>query len=473
MNTGDTGAPSLTLIDLPSVVDLSSGAAAFEVSVQADDAFFPISEVLIYFNESITYSNAVSGEAFTTLDFLGLYGATDDWSDFGSQQVFGVSAANVPGIYNIQRLDVTDITGTTRSYLPPELQSLGVDTSIEFFALTGGGGDPTPVDDGTVIDGEDGPSPVEDRTVIGTDLAERLSGGEGNDTITGLAGNDTITGAGGDDEIDGGPGQDTAVYSGDQISNTLILGQNSITLEDRRTEGNGTDSLASIEFLDFDTDLRETPFDLTTFGGPTALSATDFERFIELYIAYFNRAPDAIGLNFWGTAFANGTSLEEMASLFIDQDETRLTYQNGTTNQEFTTSVYNNVLGREPDQAGFEFWLGALNSEGVGRDQFILAVLDGVKANPAPGASESFITQQLADRAYLETKTDIGAYFAVHKGMSNVENASAAMTLFDGSASSIELAVSAIDGFYDSALDPVNGEFLMQLVGVLPEPIFA
>lgn len=72
--------------------------------------------------------------------------------------------------------------------------------------------------------------------------------------------------------------------------------------------------------------------------------ASDFESFIKLYIAYFNRSPDAVGLNFWGTAFANGTTLEQMATLFVDLDETRATYPDSTSNTDFVTAVYDNVV---------------------------------------------------------------------------------------------------------------------------------
>ena len=217
------------------------------------------------------------------------------------------------------------------------------------------------------------------------------------------------------------------------------------------------DTLNSIEVLSFvDQDVS-----LSIFGGAASLSQTDFESFIELYIAYFNRSPDAVGLNFWGTAFANGTTLEQMATFFVDQDETRTTYPEGTTNTDFVTAVYGNVLGRIPDQAGFNFWIDMLNRSeetGVTRDQFILEVLRGVQ----DGSS---------DRSFLDSKVDIGAYFAVHRGMSDVDNASAAMALFDGSQASINQAMAAIDGFYQDALDPRNGEFLMQLVGVLDDPL--
>jgi serralysin len=291
----------------------------------------------------------------------------------------------------------------------------------------------------------------------GSSGADNIRAYAGNDLILSGGGNDTLSGMSGNDTLDGGTGIDTAGYSGNQASYTLTLSPNSTSIADRRFDGNGTDQLINIELLDFDTGISGTTFNLQQFAGPAGLSQETFESFIELYIAYFNRAPDAVGLNFWGTAFANGMTLEEIAMQFINQDETRATYPTSLSNADFATAVYNNVLGRIPDQAGFDFWVGVLDSGASGRDQFILSVLGGVQ-DGSP------------DRVYLDNKIDVGAYFAVHKGMSDVANASAAMALFDGTQSGIDSAVSAIDGFYQDALDPTNGEFLMQVVGILDDP---
>ncbi len=304
----------------------------------------------------------------------------------------------------------------------------------------------------------------------GSDVAETFAGSAYSDILSGLGGDDTLTGGGGNDELNGGEGVDTGAFSGSQTSYTLTLAPGLTTLTDRRAEGNGTDTLIDLEFLDFDVDLLDGPFDLSVFAGPAGLEQAQLETFVELYIAYFNRAPDAVGLNFWGTAFANGTSLEEMATLFIDQDETRDTYPSDLSNAEFATAVYNNVLGRVPDQAGFDFWVGVLDEGSVGRDQFILEVLGGARAAPPGDAEQAFVDQQMADQQFLSNKTDIGAYFSVVLGMSDVQNASDVMALFDGTQSSLDAAVAATDAFFVDAQDAENGEFLMPIVGVLDDP---
>ncbi len=319
-----------------------------------------------------------------------------------------------------------------------------------------------------------------DDFVRGGDLAELINGGadndtlegeNGNDSLVGEAGNDRLEGGRGNDLVNGGAGIDTAVFSGAQSAYTLTLSAGSTVIQDRRGDGNGQDTLIGIERLDFDTDFFDgIPFDLQQFAGTTGLSVTDFENFIELYIAYFNRAPDAVGLNFWGTAFANGVSLAESARLFVGEDETLAAYPGDLSNSDLVTTIYQNVLGRIPDQAGFDFWVNSLDSGGIGRDIAILGILGGAKADPSTDATQDFIDQQLADRAFLANKTDIGAYFAVHKGMSDPDHASEAMGLFDGSAGSITNAVARIDAFHDAALNANTGEFLMPLIGVLDDP---
>ena len=300
---------------------------------------------------------------------------------------------------------------------------------------------------------------------FGTPNGEALAGSTGDDEVYLRGGDDSFESRGGLDVINGGAGTDTVIFGNAATRHTATLSDGMVMVDDRSTAA-GPSRLSDVERLAF----SGSDFDLATFGGLAGLSGPELAQFIELYIAYFNRAPDAVGLAFWGTAFARGTSLEQSAAFFIDQDETRAAYPAGQSNVDFATAVYSNVLGRFPDQAGFDFWVGVLNSGTVTRDQFILEVLRGAKAAPPAGADQAFIDQQLADRKFLSDKTDIGTYFAVTLGMSDVAEASNAMAVYDGSQASLEAAVSAIDGYYAAASNPLSGDFLLPLKGVLENP---
>ncbi|MEI4263444.1 DUF4214 domain-containing protein [Roseovarius sp. D0-M9] len=196
-------------------------------------------------------------------------------------------------------------------------------------------------------------------------------------------------------------------------------------------------------------------------GG--ALDNDEVAQIVELYIAYFDRAPDAEGLAFWANEYSKGLSLQGMAALFIDQDETRSMYPDTMSNTALATAVYNNVLGRIPDAKGFDFWVSKLDQGAVGRDTFILSVLEGAKA----------VTGSAADAAYLETKTDIGLYFAAIKGLSGHADAVSVMDLYDGSPTSVTSAVAEIDQIYAEAGGSTGGDFLIGLIGVIDDPFAA
>ncbi|MEM7521078.1 MAG: DUF4214 domain-containing protein [Pseudomonadota bacterium] len=304
--------------------------------------------------------------------------------------------------------------------------------------------------------------------INGNQIANTLIGNVGDDMIMAHAGNDLLIGGAGNDTLEGGEGLDTAVVSGAQQSYTLSIAASGTTLDDRRDGGDGLDLLSGIESLTFQG--SDSTFALEQFGGAATLSEANMRSFIELYIAYFDRAPDAVGLNFWGTAFAGGTSLQGMAELFDDQPETLAAYPPGLSNTDFALTVYRNVLGREPDQKGFDFWVDQLDSGRVQRDIFILGVLEGARADPDPSDSADERAQRFADRDYLSDKTDLGAYFSITKGLSVVPDAVASMALFTGTQESLIAARDAIDVLHDAAVDPLNGAFLMPLVGVLEDP---
>lgn len=114
---------------------------------------------------------------------------------------------------------------------------------------------------------------------------------------------------------------------------------------------------------------------------------------MELYTAYFNRAADKNGVDYWANEMDNnGWTLDDVANTFAQQPEYTALYD-GKTNQEIVDLVYTNVLNRDADAAGAEYWLAELDSGAVTVSQFILAVVnsatemvDGVYKHPTDAA---------------------------------------------------------------------------------------
>lgn len=289
--------------------------------------------------------------------------------------------------------------------------------------------------------------------IEGSSSPDVLIGDDESNFILGFQGDDQISGEGGNDILIGGNGFDNALFSGGISSYTMRLSADYCEITDRRPFSDGTDQLVSIEKISF----SDNQLYLQNFNRVIDLEQSQISDLSELYIAYFNRAPDALGLSFWGTSYSNGLDIRDIANLFGSSEEAQTTYPTSVPNREFVGTIYDNVLGRSPDEGGLVFWVDALDDGAVAKEQLILYILNGV-----PDRS--------ADRAYLDQKVDIGTYFSVIKGMSDRETAAAVMQIYDGTEASVQQAVTAVDIAYASALDPNNGQFLLQLNGIVENP---
>ncbi len=81
---------------------------------------------------------------------------------------------------------------------------------------------------------------------------------------------------------------------------------------------------------------------------------------VRLYSAYFLRAPDPGGFEFWVGRVDEGQSLDDISDFFSQGEEFETLYGD-KTNAEFVELIYQNVLERAPDQGGFDFWSGQLD----------------------------------------------------------------------------------------------------------------
>lgn len=167
----------------------------------------------------------------------------------------------------------------------------------------------------------------------------------------------------------------------------------------------------------------------------------------KLYVATFNRAPDAAGLDYWVNT--SGLSIEGIAQSFFDQPETQTLYPSGTLTADFVTSVYENLFNRAPDQGGLDYWVNDLERGIISKQNFILAVING--------ALNTSLSQ---DATILENKQNVGLSF-VNNGLDDVELAKTVMSQIDSSEDSVLAATNIIS----AVAAPVGTYTAQMLIG--------
>jgi Domain of unknown function (DUF4214) len=121
----------------------------------------------------------------------------------------------------------------------------------------------------------------------------------------------------------------------------------------------------------------------------------------QIYIGYFNRAPDPSGLNYWVAQLQSGQSLVAIANSFAQQSEARSAYaflSNAASGAEdaFLISVYDNLFDRAPDAAGLAYWKGELAAgKPVGR--MIVDIISGAQG---------------VDKTVIDNKTEAAQSYA-------------------------------------------------------------
>lgn len=185
---------------------------------------------------------------------------------------------------------------------------------------------------------------------------DTLIGGTGDDKVYGESGNDIFFAGEGYDIMDGGEGVDTVEYLNNLNRYTITLNESNIIVLDEET--NTMDKINDIEIFNFG-DIKG----LTVDTLSSLLEAQG--EIARIYSAVLARTPDNDGMHYWIKDYlVNGNNnLKNIAEAFAESKEYQ--YRFGSeTNEDFVEQLYLNVLGREPDAAGFEYWINEINETG-------------------------------------------------------------------------------------------------------------
>ncbi len=225
-------------------------------------------------------------------------------------------------------------------------------------------------------------------------------------------GNDVFAGGAGKSLIDGGPGFDIVQYSAKLSNYKISLSNGNVIVQDR-TGLDGRNELIAVEQLKF----VDRSLDLTMLSKAQKISAANLDKLVELYVAYFNRAPEASGLSYWIDQVSNGKALSQVSKDFYAagiQYSAVTGYSAAMANSDFITTVYKNVLGRSgvtaPNAQEVDYWNQQMSSGVVSRDSLISRMLSDARAfesDPQWG----WVTD------YLENKVLFSKYHAVTLGL--------------------------------------------------------
>ena len=99
---------------------------------------------------------------------------------------------------------------------------------------------------------------------------------------------------------------------------------------------------------------------------------------VRLYHAALGRLPDLGGMQFWVNDLNEGYPLTVLANGFQNAVEFIARF-GGTniSNADFISHIYEGVLGREPEQGGYQFWSQNLDSGASNRSQTLALISEG------------------------------------------------------------------------------------------------
>jgi hypothetical protein len=361
-------------------------------------------------------------------------------------------SATIDGSFNVagnlttigQNLSTTQISGTISNYV--DTYNDGSITSIRDanISITG----TSVLDENTFSNPLNFPNSDQINILLPATLPTHwtIASGTGDDAITIQGGGSNLSVQAGDGSdsinlndsghsVDGGFGIDTVIYS--HALGNYLISKNGGGYSVADTSGNVVDSLANIEELKF-SDLT---VNLTIKSTAAAVPHGNVDRLMELYVAFFNRVPDADGLAYWISQMNAGQSIPQIAQSFYNagiQYSNITGFSAGMSNADFINLVYKNVLGRTDgaDEKGLAYWTGKLIDGSATYGSLVDTILNSAHSFKGD-ATYGYVANLLDNKIAVATQfaiTDGLTYNAASDSISHGMAIAAAVTPTDTSA---------------------------------------
>lgn len=133
----------------------------------------------------------------------------------------------------------------------------------------------------------------------------------------------------------------------------------------------------------------------------------------KFYVALFNRGAEVSGMDYWAHLIDGGMSLSNAASAMAGCTEAKEIYTPEMSNQDIVKTFYNNVLGRETDQSGLQYWTNQLATKSFGQ-----CTVDMINAVMNYSGTDQL---GLQSKALFENKLAVSTYNAIMRADDNVQ----------------------------------------------------
>lgn len=187
--------------------------------------------------------------------------------------------------------------------------------------------------------------------------AQDGAGNDLNNRITGNDLNNRLAGMAGNDVLIGSKGND--ILDGGAGADIVLYGDSS--------SGNAINKVAdSIEVkklggqVDLLKNIERIQFSDTGYSYQGDINSAQAYR---IYQAALNRTPDSAGLGYWIKQIDKGAQLSDIAQGFMQSQEFKNMYGANPANSEMVQKFYQNVLHRAPDAGGLQYWTSILDNQ--------------------------------------------------------------------------------------------------------------
>lgn len=138
-------------------------------------------------------------------------------------------------------------------------------------------------------------------------------------------------------------------------------------------------------------------------------ASTYLNQIQQLYIAYFGRPADPVGLTFWATQVdaANGSVAAVIAGFASSQESSAL--YSGVTVAQKVSAIYQNLFNRGPEPAGLAFWVQQIDSGALTQAQAAYQIMSSAGPYDALAAANK-LTLANSFTAQIDTAAEISGY---------------------------------------------------------------